>query len=72
MSLKFNRDTEKVERVKSRMYKVIEQWANEELPSGVVLMIPKEKFDLLETKIADLLSNNCPEGGRYSNVFDEE
>jgi len=58
----------------SKMYAAIEQWANEELPSGVVLMIPKEKFDLLEAKIANLLSNNCPEGGCYANVyvFDEE
>lgn len=56
----------------SKMGKIIKAWVDEELPPGVVLMIPKEKFELLESIIADVLSNNCPEGGCHSSVFDEE
>lgn len=56
----------------SKMGEAIKTWANKELPYGVTLMIPKEKFELLESIIADVLSSNCPEGGCYANVFDED
>lgn len=54
----------------SRMGEAIKVWADELRPRGFDVPLGAQKN--LESIIADVLSNNCPEGGCYARVFDEE
>ncbi len=54
----------------SRLGAAIKVWADELRPRGFDVPLDAQKN--LEVIIANVLSNNCPEGGCHSSVFDEE
>lgn len=56
--------------VTSKLGEAIKVWADELRPRGFDVPLGAQKN--LEAIITDLLSNNCPEGGCYANIFKEE
>lgn len=54
----------------SKMGEAIKAWADELRPRGFDIPLGAQKN--LEYLIANVMSDNCPEGGCHSCVFDEE